>query len=185
MANVGGLQLLPETRKRIEVNIPGENRMLRIGVILCIIIALISGGLFWYRNSLSQKLANADQDLTALEGQRNKKGEENLLTLHRQIDLISQLLKNHLYWSIGFSKVESLLQSNVQFKSISSNVSDATFAFRATANDYPTLAKQLAAFVADNSVKDVSLGGVTVLTNGKLDFSARIQFNPTEFLKAK
>lgn len=141
------------------------------------------GGLWLYSNSLSNQITADDEQLATLEKQRDKKAEQSLITLSKQIDITNQILKNHVYWSVGLSKIESALQNNIQFKSFSGILSEGRFNIRALGDNYTTIAKQLAAFVADDSVKDVTLDGVNALTSGKLDFNAKIEFDKTKFLK--
>lgn len=183
MADKGGLQLLPETRKKIDVKVPGENKLISIGAGLVVLVLALYAGLWWYSSSLSDQIAQADSQLMALEQQRDKKTEENLLTLSKQLAITNQVLGKHTYWSTGLSKIESAVQNSVQFRSFSGILGEEGFNVRALSDNYATLAKQLAAFVADDGVKDVTLGGVSVLTSGKLDFNAKIKFDPLKFLK--
>jgi hypothetical protein len=183
MADKGGLQLLPETRKKIDIKVPGENRLIYIGAALIVVILAVYGGLAWYSSSLSTKISNADTQLIALEKLRDQKGEEKLLTLSKQLAITNQIVNNHTYWSVGLSRIESVLQNNIQFKSFGSTLSENSFHMRALSDNYSTLAKQLAAFVADDAVTDVTLDGVSTLTSGKLDFNSKISFDPAKFLK--
>lgn len=185
MADKGGLQLLPETRKKIDVQVPGENKLIYFGITLVLIILAASGGLWWYGNSLNAKITDADNQIMALEKQRDKKTEQNLLTLAKQVAITNQILNKHVYWSTGFTKIESALQNNIQFRSLSGILGEQSFQIGALSDNYTTLAKQLAAFVADDAIKDVTLDGVNTLTSGKLDFNARIKFDPTKFLNKK
>lgn len=182
MPDKGGIQLLPETRKKIEVNIPGENRLIYIGVALCVAVLVVYGGILFYSSSLNSQIAADDTQLQAIEKARNKTAEQNLITLSKQLAITAQVVKNHIYWSTAFSRIEAALQPSVQFESFSGNTSDSNVRFRATSDNYANIAKQIAAFVADDSIKDVSLDGVNILTNGKLDFSGKITFDPTKFL---
>lgn len=183
MADKGGLQLLPETRKKIDIKIPGANRYITIGVALLVIVLLASGGLWWYGSRLSAQVADADLKLQDLEKQRDKKAEQNLLTLSKQVAITNQILEKHSYWSTGFTKIESALQSNVQFKSFASTLGEGSLTIHALADNYTTIARQLAALVADDAIKDVSLNGVTTLTTGKLDFTTKVSFDGLKFLK--
>jgi hypothetical protein len=182
MADKGGLQLLPDTRKRIDVKVPGQNRLIVVGVFLLIVVVVASGVLWIYKDSLTNQIADADASLAALEKQRDKKAEEKLLTLSKEIGITNQILKSHVYWSTGFSKIEAALQNNVQFESFSGSVGDQAIHFRALADNYTTIARQIAALVTDDSITDVNLDGVNSLTNGKLDFSAKISFILSKFL---
>ena len=183
MADRGGLQLLPETRKRIDIKIPGENRLISIGITLLVLVAVLYGGLWWYSESLTTRIGDADTQILALEKQRNKEAEQNLITLSKQIDITNQILNKHAYWSAGLSRIESALQNNVQFKSFSAVSGEEGFQIRALSDTYATLAKQIAAFIADDAIKDITLDGVNTLTSGKLDFNAKITFDKAKFLK--
>ncbi len=183
MADKGGLQLLPETRKKLDIKIPGENRLISIGVVLLIIVLGLSGGLWFYGNSLAAQVSDADAQLAQLEKERDKKGEQNLLILSKQIAITNQVLQKHTYWSTGLSKLESALQNNIQFKSFSSNIGEESLNVHALADNYATIARQLAALVADDAVADVSLNGVNALTNGRLDFTVKVNFDSLKFLK--
>ena len=185
MADKGGLQLLPENRKRIDIKIPGENNLIKLGAGLIVLILVISGGLWAYSASLASQITNDDTQLVALEQSRDKKAEQNLITLSKQVAITNQLLKSHIYWSTGLSRIEMALQGNVQFKSLSADSSDNSLRIRALADNYSTVAKQLAAFVADDSIKDVTLDNVNTLTTGRLDFNSKITFDPVKFLQTQ
>ena len=182
MADKGGLQLLPENRKRIDIKIPGENRLIELGAGLIAIILVVSAGLWWYSGSLNAQITSDDAQLASLEKSRDKGAEQKLITFSKQVSITNQLLQSHVYWSTGLSKVEAALQGNVQFKSLSAVLSEDSLHIRALSDNYTTIAKQLAAFVADDSIKDVTLDGVSTLTNGQLDFSAKVSFDPVKFL---
>lgn len=183
MPDKGGLQLLPETRKKIDIKTPGENRLISVGVVLLIIVLALSGGLWWYGTSLASQVANADTQLVELEKRRDKKAEQNLLTLSKQVGITNQIIQKHTYWSTGFTKIESALQNNVQFKSFSATTGEESVSVHALADNYATIARQIAALVSDDALKDVSLNGVTSLTNGRLDFTLKLDFDSLKFLK--
>ncbi|MBI2062096.1 MAG: hypothetical protein HYT64_00130 [Candidatus Yanofskybacteria bacterium] len=183
MADQNGLQLLPETRRKIEVKIPGENRLIYLGITVLILMIILTSGLYFYQSSLENKKTDLDAQIASLEKERDKKTETNLLTLNKQLSLISTLLDSHIVWSKALSKVENLLQPQVQFLSFSAAVSDNRFEFKALANNYTVVAKQIAAFVSDDSIKDIALNNVHILTSGKLEFSVKIEFDKTKFLK--
>ena len=183
MADQGGLQLLPETRRKIDIKVPGENRLLYSGVAILILILIAMGGLYFYRNTMESKIVELDAQISALEKTRDKNVETNLLTLSKQLSLISTLLDSHVVWSKAFGKVESLLQPQVQFLTFAAAVSDNRFEFKALAPNYTVVAKQMAALVSDDSIKDFALINVHVLTSGKLEFSIKIEFDKTKFIK--
>ena len=184
MPNQGGLQLLPETRKKIELKTPGENRLLTIGGVLFAIIFILSGGLYFYKNFLENKLTAFDAEIVALEQQRNRQAEENILVFNKQISMLSNLLSEHTYWTTAFSKIESLTQNQVQFSAISASLASNRIDFRATAANYTTVARQIASFVSDESITDVALNKISTLTNGRLEFNMQLTFDRSKFLKS-
>ncbi|HVZ11075.1 MAG TPA: hypothetical protein VG941_01495 [Candidatus Paceibacterota bacterium] len=183
MADKGGIQLLPETRKSIVVTTPGENKIIYFGIAVLAIVLAVYGGVWWYGNRLDQKLDAANAALVNLENERNLQTEGALLTLSQQMNTATQIVKNHTYWSQGLSKIEAALQNKVQFVNFSGQTEDNTFRFEAITDSYSTLARQLAAFVVDDSVEDITLDNVSIQTTGKLDVTAHVKFKPEKFLK--
>ena len=185
MADRDGLQLLPETRRKIEIITPGENRMLIIGAVVFAVAAVLAGGLYFYKNSLENKLVSLDAEMVALEQQRNKQAEQNILVFNKQVSMLSELLNKHAYWTTGFSKIEGLAQNQIQFDNFTATAADNRIDFKATAANYTTIARQIAAFVSDESIKDVNLNKVNTLTNGRLEFTMQILFDRSKFLSKK
>lgn len=183
MPDQNGLQLLPETRRKIEINVPGENRLVYIGITVLVLMLILVAGLYFYKISQEDTLAKLNAEIVNLEKDRDKKVEANILTLSKQLSLISTLLDSHVVWSKALNKIEGLLQPQVQFLSFSAAVSDNRFEFKALANSYTVVARQMAAFVSDDSIKDMALTDVHVLTNGKLEFSIKLEFDKTKFIK--
>lgn len=183
MVDQNGLQLLPETRRRIDLNVPGENRFLYTGITVLVLMFFMVGGLYLYKKTLEDKKTKLNDEIIAMEKDRDKKVENNLLTLDKQLSLISTLFNSHITWSKALNKVEKLLQPQVQFLSFSADVSDNKFEFKALATNYTVIAKQIATFVSDDSIKDLSLNNVHVLTSGKLEFSIKLEFDKNKFLK--
>lgn len=183
MPDQNGLQLLPESRKKIEIKVSGENRLIYTGISVLVLVLILTGGLYFYKGTLEDKKIGLDAGITNLEKERDKKAESNILTLNKQLSLISRLLDSHVLWSKALAKIEGLLQPQVQFLSFSAAVSDNRFEFKARAVNYTVVAKQIAAFVSDDSIKDINLTNVHVLTDGKLEFNIRLDFDKTKFLR--
>lgn len=183
MADKGGLQLLPETRKKIEVRIPGENRLITIGAVLAVLVFISAGAAKLYQNNLEGKIEKLDSQILEIEASRDKEAEQSLLTLRKQATVAFQSLNDHVYWSRGFEIIENSLQSNVQFKNMSLNFSDSTITLKAESDNYTTIARQLASFNVEESIEDVDLEDVRVLTSGRLEMNMRVKFNTDKFLK--
>lgn len=185
MVDRGGLQLLPETRKKIEIITPGENRLITIGGVIFAIAAVLAAGLYFYQGTLENKLASLDAEIVSLEQQRNKQAEQNILVFNKQASMLSNLLNEHAYWTTAFSRIEGLTQAQVQFDSVTATLADNKINLKAMAANYTTIARQIAAFLSDESIKDINLNKVNTLTNGRLEFTMQIVFDKSKFLKSK
>ena len=183
MPDQGGIQLLPESRRKIEIKTPGENRWLYAGLAALVLVFSIAAVLIFYRAGLEDRVAELDVNLTKLEKQRNKKAAENLLTLDQQLKLTTRLLNDHVFWSKALAKIEALTQPQVQFSTFNAMPEDGRFEIKAFTLNYAVLAKQIAAYVSDDSIKDIDLNNVHVLTNGQLEFTIELAFDKNKFIK--
>lgn len=165
--------------------VPGENKMIVTGSVVFAIIIILAAGLYFYKNSLENKLSSLDAEMTTLEQQRDKQAEQNILVFNKQVSMLSSLLSDHPYWTSGFSKIESLTQNQVQFENMTTSLAESKINFKAGAANYTTIAKQIAAFLSDESIKDVALNRINTLTNGQLEFTMQILFDKNKFFKNK
>jgi hypothetical protein len=183
MSDRGGIQLLPETRKRIEIKTPGENRLIVIGAVIFAVVASIFFACKLYAQTLNDKLATFDKQLIDIEQKRDKDAEKMLITYNKQAALMSELLKNHIFWSRAFDKLERMTQGEIRLKSFSGSSSKGSFMVAAQAPSYSAIARQVASSLSDKGVQDVIMGGIKVGNLGVLDFSAEIMFKKEDFLK--
>ena|SRR3989338_11460078 len=176
------IQLLPETRTRLDLGTNGGKKFFISGAaILAVSVALVLL-LSWYKGSLEQRISQIDSDLTALESKRDKKFENNLLVLDRQISLVASLLDKHVYWSTALDKVERLLQTQVQITRVELK-EHSIIEVDGVAANYSTVAKQIAAFLTDSAVDDVGLRGVRATNTGVVEFTMQIKIKPESLLK--
>ncbi len=185
MADKGGLQLLPETRKRIEVRTPGENRLVTIGLVLVGVVALMYFGINSYVSSLNDQVTGIDVQIKGLEDQRDKKTEENLVALSKQSQLVSGIMSNHLFFTQAFSKLENILQSKIQLEGVQVSAVEQTISFKAHSTSYIAIAKQILAFYTDDGVKDVDVGKITGDNGGQLSFNVSLKLDTNKFFHKK
>ena len=183
MADKNGLQLLPENRKRLEINIPGENKLIYAGAALAVLVVLATVGLAFYNSRLNGQIDELDNQIREIETKRDKKTEENLVVLSKQLALLGKVFSEHIFWSQGFGILGNALQNSVQFQNFSTSLSEGKVTFRAVTNSYATIARQIASFVSHESIKDVTLDSVNTRTDGRLEMSMTLHFEPGKFLK--
>lgn len=183
MSDVGGIQLLPETRKKVEMKIPGENRPVVFASIFAGLILIVYFGLWAYNNKLKGDLDRIGAQLTELEKSRNKTEEANLLRVREQLKVVKPLIEGHVMLSEGFAKLQGLIHPQVYIDSLTAQIEKGEFVFKAYAANYATIAKQIAAFYSEETIKDVNLGKITGLPNGKLEFNIQLAFDIDKMLK--
>lgn len=179
------LQLLPETRKRIEVHTRGENFYFVGSIVLVVIVASIYFALYFYNASITSNIQSVDRDLATLEQHRNKAAEDKLLTLYKKFKVVNPLLSSHYFWSDGLVRIEKLIQPQVQFKTFNTQVSDKTISIKAEAANYTVVARQLAAFLNDPVFSNIALNKVISMATGRVEFTMQFNFDPKEFLIKK
>lgn len=182
MADIGGLQLLPETRKKIEIRIPGQNKFLIFSFVFSLIVLVAYFSLFSYESSLNSKSSFLDSQLSAIEKSRDKTAETNLLNLSSQLKIINPLLNNHLIWSDAFAEIQNLTLPQIQYEVLNANFDSKKYVFKATAANYTTVAKQIAAFYGSDTFTDVALDKVSSQPSGRVEFMLELIFDPNKFL---
>lgn len=181
MADIN-LQLLSETRKKIEVHARGENIYFKASIVLVAVIAGLYLGARLYRASVVSNIQSVDGDLSALEQKRDKTTEDKLLSLNKKLSVVMPLVASHFYWTDGLARIEKLIQPQVQFKSLSAGVSDKRVNFKAEAANYSVVARQIAAFLGDPAFTNVSVGKVLSLSTGRIEFSIQLDFDSNKLL---
>lgn len=185
MPDIGGLQLLPETRKKIEIHVPGQNRPVIFAIVFLVLIAGLYFGLMAYKQGLLSSLSSIDAQLADIESSRDKKLESALLDLNRQLMVINPLLSAHFFWSDAFIKIQGVTQPQVQYQSINADVAGKKIIAKMLAANYTVVAKQIAALYTVDSITDVILNKVQSQPTGLLDVTMQINFDTSKFLIKK
>lgn len=185
MADRGGLQLLPDTRKKIEVRTPGENRMLVFGFVSLAIVGGIYFGLISYIDGLSQEIEEVTGQIRALEDRRNKKAEAELSALSKQVETITGILDNHIFLSKAFEKLESMVSPKIRLESVQITNSDKRIELKITAPSFVDIAKQISAFLSEGGVKDLEVGQLTPDNSGRIPTSMGLILKDDGFFRKK
>ncbi len=184
MADVGGIQLLPETRRELKVKNRGVNKFFYSSIAIVSIVAALSLGLIFYRMSLEKQIDSLNQQLSDLEQQRDKKGEASLKVLAAQFGTITDLIKNHIITTQALDKLNGLMDDKVQVINFSVSVFTEKLGMKMRALNYAAVARQLASFLSGDFVKDVSLGTMGLDTKGNIEFTLELTIDKSKlFLK--
>ncbi|MBI4160551.1 MAG: hypothetical protein HY506_01435 [Candidatus Yanofskybacteria bacterium] len=182
MPDIGGIQLLPETRRKIDVRVPGQNRSIVLSCVFGVIVIAIYMALNTYSGSLRDQINDVDRQLTDLEASRDKKSEQNILAVQKQLSLVGSVIDSHIYWSEGFTKIQSLILPQVQVETLNADIVNQKVLIGGVAADYITMARQIAALYTLDSITDIALNKVASNPAGRVDFTMQISFEGNKFL---
>jgi len=177
----GGIQFLPESRRDIEVIVPGENKLLVIGAILLFLASGIWGGLLWFSSTLEEKVQTKDVELSNLEKQRDKGVEQNLFDAKAQLSQVGAVLDNHFIGSRLLTVLQNRTSPQTQYKKMSIDVEKGAISAEAEALNYTAVAKQIASYLSEDLIKDVNLSESSVQTTGRVLFKMTILFDRGSF----
>lgn len=183
MADLGGIQLIPGTKKRLGLKERGENLFLYMGSAILGAVLVLSFAVVRYEGDLGNKIDFLNGQISALEEQRDKAAEENLLVVKEQLELTSGLLKSHLRWPKALAVLESLLQDQVRFESMSAKIQDGAIDISGFASSYNVIAKQIASFLSGKGISDVMIGKTSSSPSGQIQFDMRVKFKQSELLQ--
>lgn len=181
----GNISFLSESRRKLDINVPGENRPLYYGAGVVLLVILVFAGGKFYTSFLAGQLTKIDNQLTSLETQRDKEFEQELLRLNKQFPLVGNFLAKHSIWSNVLIKFQSLTPPQVRVETLLGNTNDGKLEIKGRAANYTTIAKMIAALLSDKSVIDVSLDKVASFSTGDLEYNIRILFDKDKFLLNK
>lgn len=182
MQEGGTISLLPESRRRLDIKVPGENRPLYFGGAVVLLVLIIFGGLKLYHSSLVNKLMEIENEISAGEAKRDKKFEKEAILLNKQFSLVGDLLQNHPVWSNVLITVQSLTPPQTQLKTVLGDITENKVEMVGRAPSLTTIAKQIAALLGNEGVLDVSLDKVATYSTGVLEYSLRVVFDRNKFL---
>src|SRR3989344_6441513 len=185
MEQGGTISLLPESRRKLDISIPGENRPFYYGGAVLLLVLLIFGALKLYTSSLTGRLAEMENEINAIETQRDTKFEKEALLLNKQFSLVGDLLQKHLIWSNVLIGLQNLTEPQSQLKSVLGDATEGKMEITGSAATFTTVAKQIAALLSHEGVVDVSLNKVSTFSGGVLEYSVKVIFDKNKFLLNK
>ena len=176
-----GIQLLPETRKSIQVIRPKERRQFFLGLGILVLVFVFYFVLGFYLDTKENALGVVSGQILDLEKTRNKNTEAEILKIAKQISASTTLVSNHTLWSLGLGRIERLIQGDVQLDSLNLELLQNSINFSAQASGFISVARQVSGLLADDSIMNIELNQVKSLANGRVSFFMTIVFNPQKF----
>lgn len=176
MTDIGGLQLLPSQKKKINFGeLAGNSRFLSVAIGLLILLGIGYGILAFLTSRVLDDIAELDLAIVQIHHDRNKDNETTVAHFSKQLSTIQTLLKSHRLWSDKFERLQTLVASPVTFRTLEADAELKLFKVQATANSYSTVARQIAAFYASDDVANITVSNVSLANNGSVEFSMEIK----------
>jgi len=185
MSQGGIIQLLPETRRSVDISVPGENKPLYWGAGVLVLVVVLFAGLKIYSSILTKKLTTINNEALALEQKRDRDFEKELLVLDQRFFSASGLLTNHIIWSNALVKIQGLTHPQIQIDTFLADTQDGKIDVKGFASSYTTIAKFVASLLSEEAIADVTLNKIDNKPTGLLEFNMGILFNKNEFLLNK
>ncbi len=149
-----------------------------IGVIMLVVSAILGG----YKASLVEKIGALDGQMLTEEKARNKDQEKQLVAASQQSRIMKQLLASKVYWSQALQRMQQMMQASVSLTNLDASLKEKKITFKATADTYAAVARQIAAFVAATGVNDVAVGTVKINQRGTIEFDGTLQIDTKALL---
>jgi len=188
------VNLMPqELMSRLSSGSAGNIKSIVIAVIIPLaIISLGYGAIMLLQNNLESKMSERQGEFEGLQKQigdfvsREKQNNQ----VADQVVAVKKLMDEKIIWKVFFADLEKYTLDGVYFTSLTADTS-GVLTLPGVADDYDTLAKQLAALRdASDFVKDVKLTNAQLISEGKsgvigVGFQLRLTLQDNIFKKPK
>lgn len=180
----GGVQLLPETQRRPTLaSYTSGNSYFYAAVVIIIGVLALGAVISSYSYSLKDKIATIDGQMGESEKARTKEIEQELVAASRQSKIMKQLLAGKMYWTQALDMMERMTQSSVSLTRLEANATKGTISFRASADSYASVARQIAAFVSVTGVDDITVKSIKANARGRVEFDGELLIDALKLLK--
>lgn len=181
------VSLIPKDYK--EEKFSFETIFSKIGILaigLVVLSLLVYGGLFSYNKSLNNQVDEFKAQIEEINNQRDNEFEKMAKSLDSVLKSLKEVLKNHLYWSSIFSKIEELTVPQVNFLDFKGTLGEdgsVKLALSGITSGYTYLAKQMASFNQEELISGVEVSGISLGTEGGVEFVLDINLLKNVLLK--
>ncbi len=186
MPDAGGLQLLPSQKKHISIRgLFGHSVIFVVGIVLVIVMGIAYTILKVETSNTMSDIADVDLQIQAIYKKRDKKSEDTITALVKQLSTTESLLTTHKYWSQGLLVLQGMIEPRVRLTTLAADSVLHTYTFQAQADSFATVAQQVAAFYANDAVTDLKLTKVGTGGAGLVDFGIQLTVKPETFVAPK
>lgn len=154
--------------------------------VFSLVLFLFFGSSYFYIKNNSREVGKKieENNLKLRKTEEEKKLEEEILLYESKINLFKQLLTNHRAVFNIFKNIEASAQPKVWFTEFNFNSFENIILISGQAENFIALGEQLILLKKEKSFKEVDLSEISMLEEGRADFSFRLVLNPAIFLES-
>lgn len=156
----------------------GPGFLFIITLIIFIASLGVYGGLFYYKNKISEDINNLASDLERSKEAFDVPLINQLKDVSDKIDSVQSLVERHIRPTFIFELLEKETLKTITFKSLSYDKNNE-FSAEGTAPDYKSLALQADVLEKNPSVASVFFSGLSLGDEGKISFTVKVSLNPS------
>jgi hypothetical protein len=147
-----------------------SKKLVIIPIVLIIITAIICAGLFFYEETLSNKISDLDNEIDQINQKISNELDTEVISFQKHLNNLKKMLDDHIYYSNLFSLIEKTTVPTVSFESFNGDVSSKKIQLKGKAISFSSLAKQIVAFREAEEIDKVNFSSASIGTDGGIGF---------------
>lgn len=145
---------------------------------ISLILILIFGGLKIYNFFLKKQIANIEEEIKAIDAQRDLAIENEIQSNIATFEKIEPILSSHIRAKNIFDLLEKDTYADAQISNFSFDAKEKTLTLSVTSPSAVALAMQVSIFKSDPKVQKVEIGGLSFSEEG-INFQLKITLDPS------
>ena len=152
----------------------GAGVFFRIAFIVFLASAMLTGGLYLFRNYVSENLKAQKSLLKKIEVEFEPTLVAELERVSKSISAAKEIIRTHTHTSKIFDLLESHTLTNVAFDKFAFSIDKNSISLAGDAPSYTAIAAQAAVFGALPEIASVALSNLSLKDTGAVNFSISI-----------
>ena len=107
--------LSPSSARKIDVKVPGENRLLYSGVAIFVLILIAIGGLYFYKGLMKRNISTMENSLNSAKERFEPAKIVQLQVLDKRLNASNEILSKHIAISPIFETFQSITLKNISY----------------------------------------------------------------------
>ncbi|RJQ37527.1 hypothetical protein C4552_00640 [Candidatus Parcubacteria bacterium] len=160
----------------------GANWFFTVGMIVFVLGALATAGVFGYKGYLQRVRAGEMDAVRAREQQlRSSQALEEITAFSQSLAAAQNLLQDHVFPTSILRLLEDTTHQNVQLRTLSFNRGERRVALSGIARSYQTVAEQIMVLESSPHVERVTFGGLASDAQNRVSFTMTLTLRPSAF----